>query len=114
MAVNGTAAHEAVAAREGLAPLVRAAVAPARESGFEYSCLPEYGELLRVLARGAGPGRRDRRDGDGFGVGLAWMASAAHPEARIISVELDADRALRVAELLPRRAAGENPARRLA
>jgi predicted O-methyltransferase YrrM len=98
MATNGTAAHEANAAREELPPLVRAAVALARESGFEYSCLPEYGELLRVLARGAGFGVIGET-GTGCGVGLAWIASAAHPEAHIISVERDADRARRVAEL---------------
>ena len=97
-AINGTAAHEAIAARERLPPLVRAAVALARECGFEYSRLPDYGELLRVLARGAGPGVIGET-GTGYGVGLAWIASAAHPEAQIISVEQDVDRARRVAEL---------------
>jgi predicted O-methyltransferase YrrM len=98
MAINGTAAHEAIAASEGLPPLVRAAVALARECGFEFSCLPEHGELLRVLARGAGPGVIGET-GTGCGVGLAWIASAAHPEAHIISVERDVHRARRVAEL---------------
>ena len=98
MAMNGTAAYEAYTAHSDLPPLVRAAVELARESGFEYSCLPEYGELLRVLARGVGPGVIGET-GTGTGVGLAWLASAAHPEARLISVEVDEDRATRAAEL---------------
>lgn len=96
--MNGTAAHEALAARGELPPLVRAAVALARESGFEYSALPEHGELLRVLARGVGPGVIGET-GTGCGVGLAWLASAAHPDARIVSVEQDAERARGAAEL---------------
>ena len=95
MTLKGT---EAYAGRDDLPPLVRAAVESARESGFEYSCLPEQGELLRVLARGVGPGVIGET-GTGGGVGLAWMASAAHPDARLISVELDQTRATRAAEL---------------
>ena len=95
MTLKGT---EAYAGRDDLPPLVRAAVDSARESGFEYSCLPEQGELLRVLARGVGPGVIGET-GTGGGVGLAWMASAAHPDARLISVELDQTRATRAAEL---------------
>jgi predicted O-methyltransferase YrrM len=98
MAMNGTAAHEGLAAAGELPALVGAAVALARESGFAYSSLPEHGELLRVLARGVGPGVIGET-GTGCGVGLAWLASAAHPNARIISVEHDAERASRVAEL---------------
>ena len=98
MAMKGTAAYDAYATDNELPPLVRAAVESARESGFEYSCLPEHGELLRVLARGVGPGVIGET-GTGSGVGLAWMASAAHPGARLISVELDETRATRAAEL---------------
>ena len=96
--MTGTAAYEAYAAEHELPALVRAAVELARESGFAYSCLPEHGELLRVLARGVGPGVIGET-GAGSGVGLAWMASAAHPDARLISVELDPRRAARAAEL---------------
>ena len=98
MAIDGTAAYRAYAADNELPPLVRAAVEAARESGFAYSSLPEHGELLRVLARGVGPGAIGET-GTGSGVGLAWLASAAHPRARLVSVELDKSRATRAAEL---------------
>ena len=98
MAIEGTAAYRAYAADNELPPLVRVAVEAARESGFAYSSLPEHGELLRVLARGVGPGVIGET-GTGSGVGLAWLASAAHPEARLVSVELDKSRATRAAEL---------------
>ncbi len=76
----------------------------AHTSGFEQSCLPEHGELLRVLARGVGAGMIGET-GTGCGVGLAWLASGAHPDARLVSVELNQDRANGAAELfhdLPR------------
>lgn len=98
MAIDGTAAYRAYAADNELPPLVRAAVEAARESGFAYSSLPEHGELLRVLARGVGPGAIGET-GTGSGVGLAWLASAAHPRARLVSVELDKSRATGAAEL---------------
>ena len=93
--MTGTAAHAAIPELPGL---VGAAVALALECGFASSCLPEHGELLRVLARGAGPGVIGET-GTGCGVGLAWLAAAAHPDARIVSIEQDAERAARVAEL---------------
>lgn len=98
MAIDGTTAHEARAARGELPELVHAAVALAREYGFEHSSLPEHGELLRVLARGVGPGVIGET-GTGCGVGLAWLASAAHQDAKIISIERDEALARRVAEL---------------
>jgi predicted O-methyltransferase YrrM len=98
MTMKGTATYGAYAAEHELPPLVRAAVESARASGFEYSCLPEHGELLRVLARGVGPGVIGET-GTGGGVGLAWLASAAHPDARLVSIELDEARAARAAEL---------------
>jgi predicted O-methyltransferase YrrM len=98
MTIDGTAAYQAYAANNELPPLVRAAVESARESGFGNCCLPEHGELLRVLARGVGPGVIGET-GTGSGVGLAWLASAAHPGARLVSVELDEGRATRAAEL---------------
>jgi predicted O-methyltransferase YrrM len=98
MAMTGTAAYEEYETDHELPPPVRAAVQLARASGFAYSCLPEHGELLRVLARGAGAGVIGET-GTGSGVGLAWLVSAAHPDARLISVERDPERAARVAEL---------------
>lgn len=89
MALTGTAAYQQAAV---LAPLVEAAVELARATGFELSCMPEQGELLRVLARGVGAGTIGET-GTGCGVGLAWLASGAHPGARLVSVERDPDRA---------------------
>lgn len=76
----------------GLPPPVAAAVRVAREAGFGFSCLPEQGRLLQVLAGGVGAGVIGET-GAGCGVGLAWLASAAHPQARLISVERDPQRA---------------------
>ncbi|WP_327001962.1 class I SAM-dependent methyltransferase [Dactylosporangium sp. NBC_01737] len=85
MTVRGTAAYD----RAGALPEpVAAAVRAARRAGFDNSCGPEHGELLRTLARGVGPGTIGET-GTGCGVGLAWLASGAHPRARIVSVEHD-------------------------
>jgi len=81
-----------------LPPLVSAAVRAARGAGFEASCLPEQGRLLQVLAGGAGPGAIGET-GTGCGVGLAWLATAAHPQARLTSVERDPARAALAAQL---------------
>jgi len=61
-------------------------------AGFGYSCRPEQGALLRLLAAGVGAGTIGET-GTGCGVGLAWLASGAHPDARLVSVERDAARA---------------------
>lgn len=89
MTEQGTAAYVGV---DDLPPLVRAAVDVARQAGFRHSCLPRQGALLRLLAGGVGPGTIGET-GTGCGVGLAWLASGAHPGARLISVERDAERA---------------------
>jgi predicted O-methyltransferase YrrM len=85
----GTNAYEA---NTDLPPLVAAAVAAARQSGFEQSCLPEQGRLLRLLAGGIGAGVIGET-GTGCGVGLAWLASGAAEQARLVSVERDEVRA---------------------
>lgn len=85
MAVNGTAAYEG---ERALPALVAAAVAGARRHGFAKSCLPQQGRLLHVLAGGVGAGRIGET-GTGCGVGLAWLASGAHPDARLTSVDID-------------------------
>ena len=98
MSISGTAAYERV--EPGLLPpLVRAAVRLAVESGFDLSCLPEHGELLRVLARGVAEGGVIGETGTGCGVGLAWLAAGARPGTRIVSIERDVQRAARTAEL---------------
>jgi predicted O-methyltransferase YrrM len=88
VAEQGTAAYDSI---DDLPPLVRAAVDLARAARFPYSCLPEQGALLRLLAAGAGPGTIGET-GTGYGVGLAWLASGAHPDARLFSAERDPGR----------------------
>lgn len=98
MSLSGTAAHEDI--DPGLLPpLVREAVALAGESGFAHSCLPEHGELLRVLARGVARGGVIGETGTGCGVGLAWLAAGARPGTRLVSVERDTRRAQDAARL---------------
>jgi predicted O-methyltransferase YrrM len=79
-----------------LLPLVERAVTLARHEGFANSCRPEHGRLLFALAAGA---EVIGETGTGCGVGLAWLASGASPGARLVSVELDATRAERAAQL---------------
>jgi predicted O-methyltransferase YrrM len=93
MTIGGTAAYRA---RLDLPVRVRAAVELAVGSGFDYSCLPEQGELLRLLAVGVGAGRIGET-GTGSGVGLAWLATGAHPDGSLVSIERDGDRAARAA-----------------
>ena len=96
MSATGTRAYNACG---DVPPTVAAAVNLARRTGFEMSCRPEQGQLLRFLAHGLGMGTIGET-GTGCGVGLAWLASAAHPAARLISFERDAERAGAVGKLL--------------
>jgi predicted O-methyltransferase YrrM len=89
MAVDGTAAYDG---HGDLPPLVANTVAAARLAGFTTSCLPQQGRLLQILASGIGAGRIGET-GTGYGTGLAWMVSAAHPGARIVGIERDPRRA---------------------
>jgi predicted O-methyltransferase YrrM len=89
MSYGGTAAHLAC---PDLPPLVRTAAVAAGALGFGESCLPAHGRLLALLAAGAGSGRIGET-GTGCGVGLAWLATAAVPGARLVSIDRDADRA---------------------
>lgn len=90
---KGTAAYDGVT---DLPPLVERAVSIARQDGFDNSCRPEHGRLLRALAAGADA---IGETGTGYGVGLAWLVSGARPGTRIVSVERDTTRARRAAEL---------------
>jgi predicted O-methyltransferase YrrM len=80
----------------GLPPLVKRALSIARQEGFKNSCRPEHRRLLFALAAGA---ESIGETGTGCGVGLAWLASGARPGTRLVSVELDAQRAELAAEL---------------
>ena len=59
---------------------------------FERSSIPEIGRLLAVLVA-ARPEGRFAEIGTGCGVGSAWIADALGPEASLVTVELDDDRA---------------------
>ncbi|RSN54965.1 SAM-dependent methyltransferase [Streptomyces sp. WAC 04229] len=74
-----------------LPALVARAVAAARAHGFAFSCRPEQGRLLHLLAAGAPQAIAET--GTGCGVGLAWLASGARPGVRLLSVERDPERA---------------------
>jgi len=93
MSPQGTAAYHGLT---DLPPLVERAVSVARRAGFANSCRPEHGRLLRALAAGA---EKIGETGTGCGVGLAWLASGARPDARLVSVEIDAERARLAAKL---------------
>jgi predicted O-methyltransferase YrrM len=95
MSLDGTATHLAA---DGLPPLVARALASARDAGFANSCRPAFGRLLSILANGTGDGKIGET-GTGCGVGLAWMAGAASPGARLVSVEQDEARAAIAARL---------------
>ncbi|MEE6261554.1 O-methyltransferase [Plantactinospora sonchi] len=95
MTTSGTTAYDEC---PDLPPLVAAAVAVARRAGFAQSCLPAQGRLLHTLAGGIGAGTIGET-GTGCGVGLAWLASGAAPDARLVSVERDPERAGIAAEV---------------
>ncbi|MGY4921091.1 class I SAM-dependent methyltransferase [Streptomyces sp. 900105755] len=88
MTLHGTGAY---AGLSGLPPLVGRALDAARAQSFGYSCRPEQGRLLQVLAGGVGG--RIGETGTGVGVGLAWLASGARAGVRLFSVEREPERA---------------------
>ncbi|MFD4562215.1 O-methyltransferase [Streptomyces sp. NPDC058469] len=69
----------------------------AAELGFELSCIPEVGRLLKVAAASK-PHGVVAESGTGSGVGTAWLHSGLGAGARLVTVERD--------EGLARRAAG--------
>lgn len=95
MSISGTQAY---AGLSGLPLIVAQAVELATRMGFEKSCLPEQGRLLSVLAAGR-TGGVIGETGTGCGVGLAWIVSAVSSTTRIVSVELDQERATAAREL---------------
>jgi predicted O-methyltransferase YrrM len=95
LAPQGTAAYDGLT---GLPPLVERAVGLARRESFPNSCRPEHGRLLLALAAGAAT---IGETGTGCGVGLAWLASGSRPGTRLISVEIDAERAELTARYSP-------------
>lgn len=81
-----------------LPELVRRAMRAAHRAGFDRSCLPAQGRLLRLLAAGVHGGAIGET-GTGFGVGLAWLAAGAGPGTTVVSVERDAARHAAASEL---------------
>jgi predicted O-methyltransferase YrrM len=65
---------------------------------FDRSSIPEVGRLLAMLAA-ARPRGRVAEIGTGCGVGSAWIASALGPEAALVTVETDEERAAAVGRL---------------
>lgn len=95
MSIGGTAAYDGV---DALPARVSQAVAAAVDVGFDISCRPEQGRLLHLLAAGVAGGVIGET-GTGCGVGLAWLAEAAGPGTRLVSVERDPARAALAARL---------------
>jgi len=73
-------------------PLVGRAMELAKREKFERSSTPEVGRLLHVLAGQISDGVVGEI-GTGCGVGSAWIASALAPDASLVTVELDEERA---------------------
>jgi predicted O-methyltransferase YrrM len=95
MAIGGNTAY---GQEDAFPPMVRQAVRLAESLHFDYSCRPEQGRLLSLLARGW-TGGRIGETGTGCGVGLAWMADATDDETTLVSIELDEERAAASARL---------------
>jgi predicted O-methyltransferase YrrM len=91
-------------------PLVLRARALARQVGFPLTredarhagpsaCLPDVGRFLAVLAAGFAGGTIGEL-GTGVGVGAAWIVSGMPADCRLITVEIDQERAAVARELL--------------
>jgi predicted O-methyltransferase YrrM len=81
-----------------LPALVHRAESLAVAMRFELSSIPEVGRLLAMLVAQR-PRGRIAEVGTGCGVGTAWIVSALDPEATVVTVESDGERARAVARL---------------
>lgn len=68
--------------------LVEKALELAHKKSFQKSCIPEVGQLLRLLIAGARPGSV-AEIGTGCGVSSAWMLAGLQSYHQFISVEKD-------------------------
>lgn len=98
MTQGGTAMYEEFASQYPVPPLVLAAVELARGFEFTYTVHPATGRLLAALAAGIRGGVIGET-GTGTGASVAWMLSTVPPDTRIVSVELDHERAAAAAQL---------------
>ncbi|MGL4612170.1 MAG: O-methyltransferase [Trueperaceae bacterium] len=69
--------------------LVEKALELAEQNNFQNSCLPEVGQLLRLLVASAKPGKIAEL-GTGCGVSSAWIVSGLQPEHHLLSVDNNA------------------------
>ena len=84
-------------AEQDLPDLVTRSLQLAERLGFESSCGPGYGRLLRTLAaRGGTVGET----GTGCGTGSAWILSGMPAGSRLITIESDPRRAAAARQLL--------------
>jgi predicted O-methyltransferase YrrM len=90
--------YDPFTADDAVPPLVLAAVELARGFAFTYTVHPATGRLLSVLAAGI-VGGVIGETGTGTGASVAWMLSTVPPDTRIVSVELDRERAEAAAHL---------------
>jgi predicted O-methyltransferase YrrM len=75
-----------------LPELVQEAVSQSKLLGIAQMCLPDTGRFLQLLACHQGVGVIGET-GTACGVGAAWMVSGMRPGARLVTVELDPERA---------------------
>lgn len=68
--------------------IIETLVAEAAKHGFEESCAPETGALLRMLAA-AKPKGRFMNLGTGFGVSSAWLLDGMSDDAELWTVDID-------------------------
>jgi len=78
-----------------LPELVRSAHERARVAGFGYSCDPDVGRLLAVLAARVPEGGRILEIGTGLGAGVGWLVSGLWPrtDVTVTTIENDPERA---------------------
>jgi hypothetical protein len=71
--------------------LVQEAIARAQDAGFGYSCDPDVGRLMAVLAAHLPARARVLELGSGTGVGTAWTTSGLLPRPDVIVITAEKD-----------------------
>lgn len=99
MSMGGTSSYRALPGSHDVPPLVLDAVSAAERLGFDLCVRPEIGRFLGTLAGGLPAGALVGETGTGTGAGLAWMLDRAPADCRLVSYELDPNRAAASQEL---------------